>query len=392
MRLAIAVLLGAAAGQVRGQARPAPRPSPSASPAALAAAPRPARWAFRLRLQESYDSNAEFAAAEGQGSFEDQVGAGLTLRLAGRRGELSLSGDGWGHRYHSLDGSDGFNYVTGLSGSHRFSPRVTGRLRASFSDNVTRYDRQLLDAGLQLPLTRTQTVDTGAALAFQLTAKTTFTTEGRYERASFDAAGLVDAQQWSGGVSLARALSSTDRLSLSYVRRDIRREGGERRVHDLFAGWGRTLARRLSAELVAGASHRPAVGALAARTDFYGSAGLNYTFQHGSLQGRYRHTLGEAYGLGRERIADVVSAGLARRFGRRLDATLGAGYGFSRDPLDPTFRYRAQNASAGLSLALARELRLNASYGLGRSREQSGAEPIVSQYGSLSLAYGVEWQ
>jgi hypothetical protein len=64
----------------------------------------------------------------------------------------------------------------------------------------------------------------------------------------------------------------------------------------------------------------------------------------------------------------------------------------SRDPLDPTFRYRVQNASAGLGLLLTRDLRLGASYGLGRSRERSTADPIVSQYGSLSLAYGVEWQ
>jgi hypothetical protein len=269
---------------------------------------------------------------------------------------------------------------------------VTGAVRGTFSDSVSRYDRQLLEAGLLLPLTRTQTADTSASLAFQLAANTTLTTEGRYERARFDAPGLVDGQQWAGGLSLAHALSSTDRLSFNYALRDIRREESDRRVHDFFAGWGRTLARRLTTELVAGASYRPAVGELGGRTDFYGSATLNYAFQHGTLQGRYSHALGEAYGLGRERVADVVSGGLTRRFGRRLDTALGAGYGFSRDPLDPTFRYRVQTGSAGLGLVLSRDLRLGASYGLSRSRERSTAEPIVSQFGSLSLSYGVEWQ
>jgi hypothetical protein len=393
--LLLTALLATAAEPALAQARPsAPRPSPSpaAAPAAVEAAPRPARWAFRLRAQESYDSNAEFAVSEGRGSFEDLVGAGLTLRLGGRRGELSLSGDGWGRRYHSVDGSDGFNYVVGLNGSHQFSPRVTGRVRGTFGDSVTRFERQLTDAGLQLPLTRTQTVDAGAGLAFQLAAKTTFTAEGRYERASFDAPTLIDGQQWSAGASLARALSGTDRVSLNYALRQIRRDDLNRRVHDIFSGWSRTLRRRLSAELQAGASYRPAVEALEARTDLYGAAALSYAFQHGSLQGRYTHSLGEAYGLGRERVADVVSASLGRRFGRRLDTTLGAGYGLSKDPEDPSFRYRAQTASGGLSLLLARELRLAANYGLSRSRDRSGAEPIVSQFGSLSLAYGVEWQ
>jgi hypothetical protein len=394
--LLAAVLSVAAEATARAQVRPAtPRPSPSPVAGAPASeqAPRPPRWALRLRVQESYDSNAEFTDAEGSGSFEDQVGAGLTLRLAGRRGELSLSGDGWGRRYHSVDGSDGFNYLAGLAGSHRFSPRVTGRVRGSFSDSVTRYERQLVDAGLQLPLTRTQTIDTSASLAFQLAAKTTFTAEGRYERARFEADGLTDGEQLAAGASLARALSSSDRLSLNYSLRHIRREEDEdRQVHDVFAGWSRTLVRRLSAELLGGVSLRPAVGELESRTDPYGSAALTYGFQHGSLQARYSHTLGEAYGLGRERVADVVSATLERRFGRRVDGSLGASYGFSKDPSDPTFRYRAQTASAGLGVLLTRELRLIAAYGLSRSREGDPAEPVVSQFGSLSLVYGVEWQ
>ena len=393
-----AVLSVAAEATAWAQVRPtAPRPSPSPSPVAGAPAgeqaPRPPRWAFRLRLQESYDSNAEFTDAEGTGSFEDQVGAGLTWRLVGRRGELSLSGDGWGRRYHSVDGSDGFNYLGGLSGSHRFSPRVTGRVRGTFSDNVTRYDRQLVEAGLQLPLTRTQTIDAGASLAFQLSAKTTLTTEGRYERARFDAAELTDGEQLAAGASLARALSAADRISLNYALRHIRRQDDEdRQVHDVFAGWNRTLVRRLTAELLGGVSIRPAVEALEARTDPYGSAALSYGFQHGSLQARYSHTLGEAYGLGRERVADVVSASLERRFGRRVDTSVGASYGFSKDPADPTFRYRTQSGSAGLGVLLARELRLLASYGVSRSRERDSAEPVVSQFGSLSLVYGVEWQ
>jgi hypothetical protein len=359
------IVLAALPPAARAQAPPPPS---EADPA------RPARWAFRLRLQESYDSNAEFALAQGRGSFEDQAGAGLSLRLAGRRGGLILSGDGWGRRYHSVEGADGFDCSAGLDGHHRFSPRVTGRLRGTFSDGVSRHERQLVDAGLQLPLARTRTVDGSAGLAVQLAAHTTLTAEGRYERASFESPALADGQQWSGGASLARALGASDRLSVHYVLREIRREDEGRRVHDLFAGWSRTLARRLAAELSAGASRRPD------------------TLQRGSLQGRYSHTLGEAYGLGRERVADVVSALLEHRLGRRADVTLGGGYAFSGDPLDAGFRYRAQNASLGLAFALGRDLRLSARYGLSRSRERGGAEPIVSQYGSLSLAYAVEWR
>jgi hypothetical protein len=400
-RAILATLVLAVGVPARAQTRPpSPRPSPSASPAAVAPGDkqvtRPPRWALRLRAQESYDSNAKFATSE-TGSFEDQVGAGLSLRLYSRRGELGLAADGWGRRYHSVEGEDGFNYSGGLSGKYRFTQKVEGRIQGLFSDNVTRYDRQLTDAGLQLPLTRSRTMDGNGGLTFKLSTNTSLVAEGRYEQAEFDDPTLVDGSQGTASASLARSVNSTDRISLNYSYRNIRRNDltlGDttRQVHDAFLGWGRTLRRRLTAELTGGASYRPTVGDIESRFDFYGSAMLTYLLQHGSIQARYSHTLGEAYGLGRERIGDVLSAGVTRRLGRHFDGSVGGIFGYSQDPQDPGFRYRTQTATAGLGILLSRDLRLIASYNVSRSRERVDSPTLLSQFGSLSLAYGVEWQ
>jgi hypothetical protein len=88
-----------------------------------------------------------------------------------------------------------------------------------------------------------------------------------------------------------------------------------------------------------------------------------------NLSLRYEHAVSQAFGLGVDRIADLVAFTLTRPVGRKTAFTTGYGYSLSKDTAigGVPFRYATQNANAGARYSPNRTLSLDLSYSYFRS-------------------------
>jgi hypothetical protein len=122
-----------------------------------------------------------------------------------------------------------------------------------------------------------------------------------------------------------------------------------------------------------------------------GRAGLSAAGRRTSAQVLYRRDFGQAFGYGRNTIADLVSAGLGWTPVESLTFSLAYSYGHRRDPGDDTFRLDSHVASAGFNWRITKGLGFNARYAYEENRTE-GFPEVAGGRATASLSYGVDWR
>jgi hypothetical protein len=162
--------------------------------------------------------------------------------------------------------------------------------------------------------------------------------------------------------------------------------------HDnsLSASWTRRLGKTTSASVSLGGSYwtAPVLGlsqyVLIASSSLRGQVGRT-TFNAG-----YSRAPQQAFGIGTERIADVLSLSLSRTLTRSLSVSGRGIRTFGRDLVDPSFKFDTQ----ALSLALQYRPTPQLSFGGGYGWTRVALNGVVLDSHSLDVtaSYGWRWQ
>jgi hypothetical protein len=371
--------------------------SPGSQPVAVEGARVVSRtWAFGLRLQEGWDTNVRLLPVEDE-MFVDNVAATLSYQRRGTRGELGFSGRGGAVFYRDDSDLNEFTYTGGMAGAYQLSPRLRGSLSGGVSSAYTHDSAALTNQGLVLPLALARTVSGAGGFSYRMGSRTGLSGTGHYDRVSFRRAGdvadpaLTGGELLGGGVSLDSGLSPRDTLSLGYdyQHSDVGEEDGT--AHSLSLGWTRALGARISMNLLGGVTRFVLAGQESSDLTPKAAAGLSARLRRSTVSLQYSRRVDQAFGLGRDRLSDVISAAYSLTAGRRLRLAASGTYGFSRDPSDPGFRLRTGYYGGEIGVALARRLDLTGSY-LFREREPEGGPSVTGHSAGVSLTFGREWR
>lgn len=362
--------------EARAQSPESGKASPKGGPAGI--------WSLTLRLNQSWDSNVRFVAVEPESVFMNRLGAGLSRTWRGERGQLLISADGEGSVYHGASDLNRINYGGSLSGSHRASSRLEMSVVGGFSSAYGRDASVLVESGLLLPTTVIHTTTAGAGLAYRVSPGSTLTGRADFSRVDFREGDLQDGSSLAATTTWSRALGSQDTLSLSHVYQHTTSGDQTGRTHTLTAGWQRVLGRRLRFGGSVGVLRMSSENA-AAKIRPQGGASLSARFRKSNVSAQYGRTVSQAFGFGRDRLADLVSANYELEATRRLRLQASWSLSRSRDPFDPEFRLDATTGTAGWALEVARGLSLEGGYAF---RRNAGSLPIAKSHAvSVSVTY-----
>jgi len=322
------------------------------------------RWTVSARAGGSWDSNSGLLQPGASGTFIQRYGAGISYSRNTPRSTLLLGGLGSGI-FHSAQGlRNRFNYSLDGRWSYRPTPHQTYSLSQSVAAAFSRTAPVLLDAGLALPLTMTQTVVTSADAAFQLSPRTDIGFSARRVGVNFDAPDLPDGSLTAMSFRVGRQLSADDAVSGSYSWQRSSRASRDTETHSVIAGWARTLSPKTQLNVNLGVIHFhnrqvPDTG----RLDLSGGVGLNHAFRRGNVTAGLSRFITQSFGTGRDRIADLLLLRYNRPLTQRLLGSVGLTYSWNRDPENPDSTFQTQVHSASLGFRATRSLTIGASYG-----------------------------
>ena len=355
-------------------------------------------WTLGFDLQSHWDSNLRFTADPVEITSER---ANVTVTHAKRsgRGTMALNANTFGSVYHGRSGLNSVNYSGAASGTYDLGPRSTFRSGLSIASTYSPESSILAGEGLILPLSRAFTITGTGGLVQRLGARTSAGVDAHYDRVRFtDVEG--GPQGLTGGETLllsgfiAPQVSPHDSLNLGYQfqRSDASgRANGD--TQSISLGWSRVLGRRFAANASGGATHFKLLGNSSANPGwtFRGDAGFTARFRRSSLVARYDRGIDQAFGFGRDRLADVVTAAYAVTASRKVRLSASGTYGLTRDPVDPLFRFNTQSAAADMSIALSRRIELSTGYTFRRNRNEALPDVIGHAF-SVALGYSREWR
>jgi hypothetical protein len=366
-------------------------PEGTAAPADTTTAGRPRPWLLSLRLSEAWDSNAPFEpGVSDESSFLDDAGASLRYLRRGRRVDVSFGADASGQRYRGLRDEEQFSYGGSGGLTARLSPRATLTAAVLHGRSYARRTALLTDSGLLLPLVATRSTSGGLGASVEVTSRTRWSMDARYERADFDGEALLGGSQFGLSTQLARRLGSRQRVGVIYS--FARAPNLDRSSHTLQAAWSSNLTPRWLLSLGGGASRvNGEVAGGGATVTATGSVGLTASFPRTTLDLRYARGVSQAFGFGRLRVSDDAALGLRRLLGRRLSGGLTFAYNRSREVGEGDLRFNTQRIVAEASWAISRFVSLDGSYALGRLAAPDPADPVASHSWRLGLGYQRPW-
>jgi hypothetical protein len=383
-------------GQDGGQATPS-LPTDEV-PEIVPEAKRPPRWVASIGLRTGWDSNPLFSETDPQGSWT----GGMTgqFAYAGRysRGNLSLVGDGAMVRYSDVNQLNEFVYGARANGSWKANPRLDLTFDQSFSSTYTHQNQALVESGLVLPQAVVQRLETAVTAARRLAPRTTLNAVGRYQRVWFPNGELTNGSEATAGLGLSRQLNRGDSVSVAYayVNDAVPGPSGSRVTNDiqnLTAGWSHQLAQRWSGSLSGGIAVFVPTGETSRSVVPQGAASIERKTARWSLGGHYSRSVSQAFGLGRQRIADVVGATLTLTMTRKVSGGLVYTKGWNRDPGDSQYSFNDDAVGADLRWTLYRRLVATGSYSFRRSTGATGADTaLTGNVVALSLSYVQEWR
>lgn len=402
----LAVLVPALA---RAQDAPEPQPktpaggtSEPASDAPLdstSGGEKPPRWMASLALRQSWDSNPTFSETQIQGSWLTGLNGRLAYANQFSRGSLTFSGDGGYVGYSDANGLDEWVYSGQTVASWKATPRLVLGLDQSYSSEYTHQNQALIESGLVLPQTIVHRLGTQVSLSDRLAERTSFTGLLRYEHVTFPNSQLVNGNEFTVGAGLSRQLNRSDSVSVnySYLNDTVPAQSGVTEqnsdIHTLTAGWSRRLAEKLTATASGGIATFTAFGTGTRAWEPQGALSVERKTRRFTMGANYAHSVGQAYGLGRQRIADVLGASVAVKVSRTVNADAVYDRGWNRDPADPTYSFTDDAVSTDLRWTVFRRLGMAGTYTYRRSTGQAGTSGALtgSVYG-LSMSYGQEWR
>jgi len=349
----------------------------------------PPAWRFQVTVDGTWYENVYFTTPTGE---EATWGSSATAALAHTRrfrtGSFSISGYGGMLYYPEAKDLDQATYGGALGLGWAASPRTQISLSQTYSRSNTRELRALDPEALPVPTSGVNNASTAVGLSQRLTRRLQLSLGGTFTFRRYDSSELAGGEQLGATVELGHATGKYTSVYLAYgYTRSWLEEGRGSRVHVGGVGARRQLERGLSLEAAAGIAYIESVG------QFHptGRLGLSARGRRTSFDALYHRDFGQAFGYGRDTIADLASVGFGWTPVERLSFSAGYSFGDRRDPTEEGFHVRSHALSAGFGWGITRHLSFGARYGW-EQNETEGAPKVSGSRATASLSYGVDWR
>jgi len=344
-------------------------------------------WRLGLSVDGSWYENPSFVTVDQRASTWSASGhATLTNTRRFRTGSFSLSGFGGMLYYPEIDDFSqptyGGSLKLGVASRHtQFS------LGQSYSRSNTRNLWELDAEGLPLPTADLQNATTSLGLRHRLSQHWQFGLAGGFTWRSYTDERLTGGEQLSGSAQLGHTFGKASSLYLAYGYTASWFDAGVTRAHQGLLGVRKAVDKGVSLELAGG------VGYLESTRSLYPAAhaSLSAAGRRASFTLAYKRDFGQAFGYGRQTIADVASARFAWTATRKLSFNAGYTFGYRRDANDESYTIQSHIASAGFGWSILKGLTFGGSYGWQRNVTR-GLAVVDGQRATASLSYGVDWR
>lgn len=332
-------------------------------------------------LRGDWDSNARFLPGQG-GAWSSNLGLVLEHDRRLPRGTLSLSGNGGATYYPGVDGLSRVDFGGRVSGSLDPNPGT----HLSASQSVTRaYAPELADltgAGLVLPRTSVLSGFSLLSLEQRLGRSTRLVTTGNFQWLRFDEIALQNGSELGGRALVLRSVGRFSSLGLGAGARRSTTMGQSQASESLLASYVRTPGRGPKLQVEAGVAFLDG----SPRRPVVGTASLSQNGRRATLELKATRNVSQAFGLGRERIADLGDLTATFSLTRRLGASASAVYGVSRETEDTNRELqRSASLAAGLNFKLSRSWL--AALGYVHQRSEQRAESTTGHRLRFQLSY-----
>lgn len=352
----------------------------------------PLHWSMEVGLRGGFDDNPRFNTEQPEGSWLGGFQGKGSYTGTFSKGTLGLSGDASMLRYKDASDLNQFTY-SGLGlGNFKLSPRTTFQFSQVYTSTLTGYAKALTDEGLVLPQVLVHRLDTTANLSRQATPQTSLGANLRYERNSFPNGELVDGSEFGIGASGTRRLNAKHNVSAAYTFEISASQGQQLDRHVLSGGWNAVLRPRLSAGATLGAVNYETVANGDRRWSPEGTASLSWAYPRWTVDARYTHSVSQAFGLGRDRLADVASLTVARKVSKTVDLGGSYVYSLNRDPSDDTAQFTSQAYGADLRWLFTRKFVASLAYAGRRNDQASAAQPFTGNVFTCAISYKRDWR
>jgi hypothetical protein len=344
-------------------------------------------WRLQLTASGTWYENAYFALGQPTESWSTTGLVSLSRSSGFRRGSLSFAGYGGVIYYPDIDSLNQPTYGGRLGLVWEPGRRTQVRVTQAYDRSNTRLFPELDAEGLPLPSSEFEVATAGLGLTQGLSRRWLLDVGVGYAWRQYDDDRLVGGEQLVGIVQVARQLGKSTSAYLSYGYGSAWFESEERRVHQALVGVQRRPPRGVGYEIAGGAGYLESTGKVYPS----GVAGIRAAGRRTSLAVRYSRTFGQAFGYGRETIADVVSATAGWTPHRKLTLSAGYTFGYRRDPTETSDDIRSHVASAGFAWTIAKDLGFDARYSW-ETNDTEGFSTVEGGRVMASLSYGVGWR
>jgi hypothetical protein len=361
-----------------------PAPAPIAEPAARRA-DAPPRWMLALDLEQGWESNVRFSAADDRGDFHGRVGLVAARVWQMPRTRLAVTGGGGATLYRELTDQNRATYALGADVDRRLTRRLDGRLGVAYQTALTRSLTTTANAGLELPPVLGHTAEATGKASYLLSPTTTVTLDSRYTDVWFDSTILVGGRTVASRLTMGRQVGSASTLALGYEHQLSSSRDGDANGHTMFGEWRLRPGRTMTARLMAGVTRAQSLGTSEPPPlSAVGAAELRAQFASDALGASVERSVSQGFGLGRVVATTRFATGYDRRLGRDWSVALRADYAWSEDPADRTFSLRSGDGTFDVRYQLARDF--TATVGAFARRREQG-EQITSYGTQMGVVY-----
>ncbi len=393
-------------------------------------------WSFTLNAQDTWLSNANFSLTDEDSAFLDRAGAGLSYQRLGQRSSFVLGAQAAAvlSRGRELrEDETSLNYSGNLGWQVQISPRLNLRLSNSYSTLTSQGGLDALDSflsdpggmgtqplppapvgsgtiapplslgilpqeiGLVYPLAEMRTNQTELSLGYQPFVRTTLIGTVRYDRMDFEGEGLLDGDQLAASGGIGWMVGPLGTIGASYTWSRTESEGRSGESQSASANWSRTVGSRVGFTFSGSLGGTRATFAEAPEEDprflLTWNIGLGVAVpdsRKGVPTLSFSRAVTPAYGLGRDRIANILSVGYTLRTSRRTSLSANGSYNWNEDPTDPAFDFSSQNYGGAFRYE-GQKAGTNISYALRRT-DLGASELVQSHSVSVGVSYGWQWR